>query len=133
MHDARALGGVGGAAACVLVTPGGHARLELLLGVVVAVVAAIRGGLGAVLLDAVCEKLLHERRAGVGGMARGDALVRSGLRARRAAVLAGRLGCGLAVLADAVGASAGGPVAASRRPPPRRPALGGHPPGDVPG
>src|SRR2546425_11131358 len=98
MHDAGALGGVGGAAACVLVAPGGHARLELLLGVVVAVVAAIRGGLGAILLDAVCEKLLHERRACVGGVGRGDALVRSGLRARRAAGLGGRVGGGLAVL-----------------------------------
>src|SRR5437899_7188793 len=115
MHDARALGRVGGAAACVLATPGGHARLELLLGVVVAIVAAIRGGLGAVLLDAVGEELPHERRAGVGGMACGDALLGRGLRARRAAVLAGRLGGGLAVLADAVGACVGRLVAAVRR------------------
>src|SRR3989442_5539514 len=130
MHDARALGGVGGAAACVLVTPGGHARLELLLGVVVAVVAAIRGGLGAVLLDAVSEELLHERRAGVGGMARGDALVRSGLRARRAAVLAGRLGGGLAVLADALGRTVGGLVASIRRPTARVHAIGEHAAGE---
>src|SRR5207253_8165686 len=104
VHDARALGGVGGAAAGVLAASGGHARLELLLGVVLAVVPAIRGGVGAVLLDAMGEELLHERAAGVGGMAGGDTLLGRGPRARRAAVLAGRLGGGLAVLADAVGA-----------------------------
>src|SRR5207249_1934903 len=86
----------------------------LLLGVLVAVVAAVGRGLGAVLVDAVGEELLHERRACVGGMARGDALVGRGLRARLAAILAGWPGGGLAVLADAVRAGVGRLVRAVR-------------------
>src|SRR5207249_38309 len=115
VHHARALGRVGGTAACLLAPAAGHACLELLLGVLVAVVAAVGRGLGAVLVDAVGEELLHERRACVGGMARGDALVGRGLRARLAAILAGRPGGGLAVLADAVRAGVGRLVRAIRR------------------
>src|SRR5437870_9207773 len=115
VHHARALGRVGGTAACLLAPPAGHARLELLLGVLVAVVAAVRRRLGAVLLDAVGKELLHERRACVGGMARCDALLGRGLRAGRAAILAGRLGGGLAVLAHAVCACVGRLVPAVRR------------------